>query len=55
MEPYTSTFGHLCIEKGQIIGEHIRIEAVHQPKEIPVITLGKTPLNALLPECIVAD
>jgi len=41
MEPYTSTFGHLCIDKGQIIGEHIRIEAVHQPKEIPVITLGK--------------
>ena len=41
MEPYTSTFGHLCIDKGQIIGEHIRIEAVHQPKEIPVINLGK--------------
>lgn len=41
MEPYTSTFGHLCIDKGQIIGEHIRIEAVHQPKETPVITLGK--------------
>ncbi len=41
MEPYTSTFGHLCIDKGQIIGEHIRIEAVRQPKETPVITFGK--------------
>jgi hypothetical protein len=41
MEPYTSTFGHIQINKGQIIGDHIRIEAIKLPKTLPVIYLGK--------------
>ncbi|MEI7508380.1 MAG: hypothetical protein WCJ62_02840 [Flavobacterium sp.] len=41
IEPYASTYGHVWIEKGQIIGEHIRIESVRQPKETPVVKLEK--------------
>lgn len=41
IEPYTSTYGHVWVEKGQIIGEHIRIESVRQPKETPVVKLEK--------------
>ncbi len=41
IEPYTSTYGHIQINKGQIIGDHIRIEAIKLPKTLPVIHLGK--------------
>ena len=41
MEPYTSTYGHIQINKGQIIGDHIRIEAIKLPKTLPVVYLGK--------------
>lgn len=40
MEPYTSTYGHWQINKGQIIGVYIRIEAIKLPKNLPVIYLS---------------
>ena len=40
IEPYTSTYGHLLVNSGQIIGENIRIEAGRQPANRPVIEFG---------------
>jgi hypothetical protein len=40
IEPYTSTYGHLVVNTGQIIGENIRIEADQQPAGTPVINFG---------------
>jgi Pectate lyase superfamily protein len=40
IEPYTSTYGHLLVNSGQIIGENIRIEAGRQPATTPVIEFG---------------
>jgi hypothetical protein len=40
IEPYTSTYGHLLVNNGQIIGENIRIEAGRQPATTPVIEFG---------------
>jgi hypothetical protein len=45
IEPYTSTYGHLVVNSGQIIGENIRIEAGRQPATTPVIDFG--PASAL--------
>jgi hypothetical protein len=40
IEPYTSNYGHLLVNSGQIIGENIRIEAGRQPANRPVIEFG---------------
>ena len=48
IEPYTSTYGHIQINKGQIIGQQIRIEAIKLPKNLPVIYLGKNTANCQL-------
>ena len=48
IEPYTSTFGHIQINKGQIIGEQIRIESIKLPKNLPVIYMGKNTANCKL-------
>lgn len=40
IEPYTSTYGHLVVNSGQIMGENIRIEAGRQPASTPVIDFG---------------
>jgi len=40
IEPYTSAYGHLVVNSGQIIGENIRIEAGRQPANRPVIEFG---------------
>jgi hypothetical protein len=40
IEPYTSVYGHLVVNKGQIIGENIRIEAARQAAVTPVINFG---------------
>jgi len=48
MEPYSSTYGHILIKKGQIVGENIRIEAIHQPKDKPVITLATKTKDCIL-------
>ncbi|MFK7903845.1 MAG: glycosyl hydrolase family 28-related protein, partial [Chitinophagales bacterium] len=37
IEPYTSTFGHIVVESGQIIGLQIRIEGTAQPTNKPLI------------------
>ena len=41
IEPYSSTFGHLVVKEGQVIGENIRIEAVQQTAGIPVINFSE--------------
>ena len=48
IEPYTSTYGHVWIEKGQIIGQYIRIEAIHQSKQTPVIKLERNSFDCSL-------
>lgn len=40
MEAYSTNYGHLVIEYGQIIGNNIRIEGVHQSADIPLIKLN---------------
>lgn len=45
IEPYSSKHGHLVVNKGQIIGENIRIEATKQDPTLPVIYFG--PASAL--------
>jgi FixJ family two-component response regulator len=40
IEPYTSTYGHLVVNTGQITGENIRVEADRQPAGTPVINFG---------------
>ena len=45
IEPYNSKHGHLVVNKGQIIGENIRIEATKQDPALPVIYFG--PASAL--------
>ena len=37
LEPYTSTYGHVVVEAGQIIGNEIRIEGASQPTDTPLI------------------
>ncbi len=40
IEPYTSTNGHLLVNRGQILGQNIRIEATKQPAGHTVIYFG---------------
>lgn len=42
IEPPSSTMGHVVVNKGQIIGENIRVEATSQTVGIPVIKFAAT-------------
>ncbi len=37
MEPFTSTFGHIVVDDGEIIGHQIRVEGAFQPNTVPLI------------------
>lgn len=47
-EPYSSTYGHIVVDSGQIIGENIRIEAAQQPANTPVIYFAATSAQSRL-------
>jgi hypothetical protein len=45
VEPPSSTGCHILVNKGQIIGENIRVEAANQAAGTPVIKFAATALN----------
>lgn len=46
IEPYTSTHGHLYVEKGHIFCSQIRIEGTQQPETIPLIYFDRYTQNS---------
>jgi hypothetical protein len=48
LEPYSSTYGHFYVTKGQVYGKQIRIEAIQQPEDIPVIYFARQTKNSIL-------
>jgi hypothetical protein len=48
MEPYVSTYGHLVVESGEIVGSNIRIEGVKQPATVPLIEFKINTYNSYI-------
>ena len=48
MEPYSSLKGHILVNKGEIIGNNIRIEGAQQPTNIPLIEFKPNTSNSHL-------
>ena len=47
-EPFTSTYGHLVVEEGEIIGNRIRIEGVQQPTNVPLMEFKANTSNSYI-------
>ena len=48
MEPYSSLKGHILVNKGEIIGNNIRIEGAQQPTNIPLVEFKANTKNSYL-------
>ncbi len=48
MEPYTSTYGHLIVEGGEIIGNNMRIEGTQQLDSVPLVEFKSGTANSII-------
>jgi hypothetical protein len=48
LEPYASIYGHLVVEKGEIIGHDIRIEGTQQAVTVPLVEFKSNTINSTI-------
>ncbi len=48
IEPYVSTYGHLYVAQGHIYGREMRLEAIQQQEDIPVIYFANKTRNSVI-------